>query len=245
MTKFKFNSSIISSSNVGIFPDLTIKISPKNDLFPGGELVELKDGKTYMISSFNSTIPTGMKNIQELFTKNSIVRQKMLKAGNNVESMPERQVYYLIRGKKDIEHQKIVLVHGSFFETIPVSKLISKAFSKIVVENIGDDSELNKIIKLFSRQEMFSKVRHVKGSAIKLRFRIMAEVSKEGNILDDKTYPEILENTINLVIPYDEKISKEQIIKKFNIVFGKDNSFKVFKLEHKISGRFVVFQYMF
>jgi hypothetical protein len=62
--------------NKGQFPDMAIRISPKNELFTGGELIELKDSDTYTVSSFNSTIPTRKKEISKLIKgENSIIKQ--------------------------------------------------------------------------------------------------------------------------------------------------------------------------
>ena len=55
---FPFDNNLLSCRNKGQFPDMAIRISPKNELFTGGELIELKDSYSYTVSSFNSTIPT-------------------------------------------------------------------------------------------------------------------------------------------------------------------------------------------
>ena len=64
--EIKFDVSMLSCNNAGVFPDLAIKLNNDRSLFTGGELIELKDSKSYVISSFNSTIPTGKKNIRKL-----------------------------------------------------------------------------------------------------------------------------------------------------------------------------------
>jgi len=55
---FPYDNNLLSCKNKGQFPDMAIRISPKNELFTGGELIELKDSYSYTVSSFNSTIPT-------------------------------------------------------------------------------------------------------------------------------------------------------------------------------------------
>lgn len=127
---FPFNDTLLSCRNVGQFPDLAIKISLSNELFTGGELVELKDSKTYSVASFNSTIPTGQKEIEKVVKGASgAIAQQMLAAGDAILTLPLRDVFYLIRGKKK-DKTKVCLVHGSFFETVATGDLISQSFRK-------------------------------------------------------------------------------------------------------------------
>lgn len=237
LESFEFNQDIVSASSKGVFPDLAIKINTNDDMLQGGELVELKDSKTYVVASFNSTIPTGRKNIKKLLAENSSIKQQMKSAGNNIESLPYRDVYYLIRGIK-AKKQKIILVHGSFFETIPVEQLISKSFSKVIEDVIPNvqKNEMQKISKLFSNQKAFSKTRTIDEASVKLRFRVMTEVSNKANILNDKIYPKIKPNTINLVLPYEP-----QLTAKFGKVMN-INKFRIIHLKHAIKGNFLVFQ---
>lgn len=69
LDKFPFCEDFLSYSGKGLFPDFAIKRNKNSRTFTGGELIELKDSKTYSISSFNSTIPTGEKNIKDLITR--------------------------------------------------------------------------------------------------------------------------------------------------------------------------------
>jgi hypothetical protein len=66
LEEFPFDSAMLACQNSGQFPDLAIRLSAENALFSGGELIELKDSKTYTVSSFNSTIPTGRKDIEKV-----------------------------------------------------------------------------------------------------------------------------------------------------------------------------------
>lgn len=207
LDEFPFDLELLSCSNVGKFPDLAIRINPAGDP-PGGELIELKDSRSYTVSSFNSTIPTGKKSIDFLTKgKTNVIRQQMEAAGDDIYSLLVRDVYYLLRGKKS-NNTKICLVHGSFFETVKVEHLIQQAFNQVLEERLADNdealnNELHKLIlNIFSRQDSFSKVRHVENASVKLRFRIMTEVEKEGNILSSRSYPAIKENTISLIIPH-------------------------------------------
>ncbi|OQX02119.1 MAG: hypothetical protein BWK80_58630 [Desulfobacteraceae bacterium IS3] len=247
---FPFDNKLLSCRNKGQFPDMAVRISPQNDLFTGGELIELKDSDSYTVSSFNSTIPTGKKEISKVVKgENSIIRKQMEEAGDIVNSMPLRDVYYLIRGKKK-ESVKVLLIHGNFFETIHTEDLISQSFSQVLEERLQESGlKVNNEIKtllvnLFSEQENFSKVRNVNRASVKLRFRIMTEVKAEGNILNSKKYPEIPDDTLNFVIPYHTEDDKAIAIKRMLSVFGKRESekFRVFPVKHHFNGYFLVFQ---
>ncbi len=247
---FPFDNNLLSCKNQGQFPDLAIKLSPKNDLFTGGELIELKDSDSYTVSSFNSTIPTGKKEIAKVIKgENSIIRQQMENVGDDINSLPIREVFYLIRGKKK-GNTKIMLLHGNFFETIKTGDLISQSFSQVLDERLQQsglsvNQEMkNLLISMFSEQENFSKVRTVDKASVKLRFRIMTEVKAEGNILNSTKYPEIEDNTINFLLPYHTEHDREIAIRRMTNVFGKTgiNNVKEFKIKHHFNGYFIVFQ---
>ncbi len=245
---FDFDENILSCKRVGQFPDLAIRICRDDELFEGGELVELKDSKSYTVSSFNSTIPTGRKEIAKVIKgNNSEVLRQMTEAGDNVSDLPEREVFYLIRGKNKGE-TKIVLVHGSFSETIKVGELIAKSFSQVLRESMKSgetkfDDETKAILEtLFSEQSSFSKVRNVENASVKLRFRIMTEVKAEGNILNTKKYPEIFDDTLNLILPSHSEDEDRLNLDKMNVVFDNLNSFKIFQIKHHFNGNFLVFQ---
>ena len=242
---FNYDIKMLSCENKGVFPDLAIRLNKDRSLFTGGELIELKDSKTYTVSSFNSTIPTGKKNIHKVISsENSKTFTQMKEAGDNVFTLLEREVYYLVRGRK-AGHRKICLVHGSFFETLNIEDLISQAFAQVLDEklegkNISEEDK--KLLgSIFSEQDDFSKVRNVDKASVKLRFRIMTEVKPEGNILNSKQYPEIADDTLNLVIPFHSANEKEGILQKMEMVMSLKN-FKIFDLKHPLNGWFVVFQ---
>ena len=195
-------------------------------------------------------IPTGKKEISKLIKgENSIIKQQMEDAGDDINSLPVRDVYYLIRGKKR-GNIKVLLVHGSFFETIQTSDLISQSFSQVLEERLQqsglkvNDEIKSLLIAMFSEQESFSKVRTIDKASVKLRFRIMTEVKAEGNILNPKKYPEIADNTISFVVPYHTEQDKEIAIKRMSVVFEKKqlDTLKLLKLKHHFNGYFLVFQ---
>jgi len=247
---FPFDKSMLACQNIGQFPDLAIKLNINNSLFTGGELIELKDSKSYNVSSFNSTIPSGKKDIEKIIKSvNSNIRKQMENAGNNIHLVPQRDVYYLIRGKYK-SNLKITLVHGSFFETMKSEDLISQSFEQVLEEQLArydlklEENTKSVLTDIFSQQESFSKVRNVAKASVKLRFRIMTEVKTEGNILNTKQYPEIENNTINLLIPYRTDKEKETNLRRFSNTINKNKlkKYKIFSLKHHLNGYFTVFQ---
>ena len=206
LEEFPFDVELLSYRGRGRFPDFAIRLNPDGNP-SGGELLEVKDSKSYVVPSFNSTIPTGTKSIADLTSgKRSVIREQMEAAGDDIFSVPMRQVYYLLRGKSRGK-TKICLVHGSFFETVKVEQLIQQAFGQVLDERLAEEDyaiapELHDLmLRVFSTQDSFSKVRHVDNASVKLRFRIMTEVKKEGNVFSSKIYPDIRDNTLNFVIP--------------------------------------------
>lgn len=248
LDEFKFSNSMLSCNNRGVFPDLAIKLNKDRSQFTGGELIELKDSQSYSVSSFNSTIPSGKKNIRKIVpSEHSTTFLQMKKAGDDVFSLDEREVYYLVRGRKG-KAQKTCLVHGSFFETIDTKELIRQSFGQVLDEklagtNISEELK-NQLGEVFSEQEDFSRVRNVDQASVKLRFRIMTEVKPEGNILNPNQYPEIKDNTLNLVVPYHSDNERTEVLQKVEFVMGGNGmeNINTFSLKHPLNGWFVVFQ---
>ena len=251
---FPFNEDMLSCVNKGKFPDLAIKLNHNAPIFSGGELIELKDSKNYSVASFNSTIPTGEKDIQGLIegTEN-IIRTQMQEAGDNILSLPARQVFYLIRGRKR-SAVKVCIAHGKFFETVPVSTLISESFGQALEERLEElDTSLSasmkqKLLDLFSEQETFSRTRSVDNASVRLRFRVMTEVKAGGNILNQNQYPEIDENTLNFAVPCHNEAEQKLHIDRMKVAFEQMNlsklfsQIKIFTLQHHFNGPFLIFQ---
>src|SRR5260221_12030967 len=181
LAQFKFDADMLSCENIGIFPDLAIKLNK------------------------------------------------------------------LVRGQKKGK-QKICLVHGSFFETISTKDLISQSFGQVLDEKLAgtnlSDELKEQLRAIFSEQEDFSRVRNVNKASVKLRYRILTEVKPEENILDSKQYPEILDDSINFLVPYYSEKEQADVLEKMEIVMGKDamSKFHIFSLKHPLNGWFVVFQ---
>jgi len=250
LDQFPFNQKLLSCRNDGVFPDLAIRLNQDRKIFTGGELIELKDSNSYTVSSFNSTIPSRSKKIEEIITgENSIIKQQMEKAGNDIFSLPVRDVFYLVRGRKK-RHTKVCLVYGSFFETISVENLISQSFYQVLEERLKEsgkeisDNLKQTLISILSQQQSFSKVRNVERASVKLRFRIMTEVKAEGNILDSRKYPEIKDDTLSFVLPCHNEEQEQNTFKKLGMVFSRRElrEFNISKIKHHFNGYFLFLQ---
>ena len=254
LDKFRFDASMLSCKSKGKFPDLAIRLNAPGNIFSGGELVELKDSVSFSVSSFNSTIPTGSKHIAELIAgKNNTIREQMKKVGDDIESLPIRDVFYLVRGKKK-KFIKVCLIHGKFFETVSGETLISDSFRQAFEERMKEAGEefspefKEKITKLFSHQDTFSRVRTVTKASVRLRFRIMTEVLAEGNILNSAKYPQIKDNTLNFLVPCHSAEEENLHLKRIKQAFKERGvssflkDFDIFTLKHLLNGPFLVFQ---
>jgi hypothetical protein len=82
---FPFDESMLACKNAGQFPDLAMKLNVNDSLFTDGELIESKDSQSYSVSSFNSTIPTGQKDIEKVIKSvNSGIKRRMKEVGNHI-----------------------------------------------------------------------------------------------------------------------------------------------------------------
>lgn len=250
LDQFPFDKKLLACRNEGVFPDLAIRLNKDKKMFTGGELIELKDSDSYTVSSFNSTIPSRSKKIEDIISgEHSIIKRQMEEAGNDMLSLPVREVYYLVRGRKK-NHTKVCLVCGSFFETISIESLISQSFSQVLEERLKESGreiseEFKKsLLSIFSQQENFSKVRNVEKASVKLRFRVMTEVKTEGNILNVKKYPEIKDDTLSLILPCHDERQEKDTYNKLDAVFQKRElrNFHIFKIKHHFNGYFLVLQ---
>jgi len=250
LADFPYNYSLFSYAQKGRgFPNFSIKLNTDKSTLAGGELIKLKNRSDYLIAPFKSAIPAGKVKIKHVLDNYPArkIRYQMKNAGDDVFSLEERDVYYLVRGKKG-EFQKICLIHGSFFETIGVNELIRQSFAQVLEEKFSGSNLSNedkeRLEAIFSEQEDFSRVRNVDKASVKLRFRILTEVKPEGNILNSKQYPEIVDDSLSFVIPYHSEDEKENILLKMEIVMGKTGTkkFKTFSLKHPLNGWFIVFQ---
>ncbi|MCL5029050.1 MAG: hypothetical protein M1480_08530 [Bacteroidetes bacterium] len=250
LEEFPFQRNLLSCINRKTFPNLAIKINKNGNMFSGGELIGLKDSNSYTVSSFNSTVPVGSADISKIIeSRSNNIKNQMEKAGDDILSLLTRDVFYLVRGKKS-GSVKVVLMHGSFLETIGVRYLLRNYFSQVLAKNIKQSrltilpAVQNIILDFLSEQENFSRVREVEKASVKLRFRIMTEVKAEGNILNSQQYPSILDNTLNFILPKHDQSDQTLTESKMKEVFsGKElKTFKAFDIKHHFNGYFRVYQ---
>lgn len=244
---FPFDETLLSYRNKGTFPNMAIRLNPDRKVFTGGELIELKDTKNYTVSSFNSTIPTGKKEIMKIIAgESSNTKQQMEEKGEDIYSLPVRDVFYLVRGRKK-GNVKACLVHGSFFETIKANDLIKQSFPECLKGiNISKDIETKLVLFLLDlfEQQHIRRTEDIKNASVRVRFIPEVEVKAEGNILNPKKYPEIKDDTLNFVLPCHNDEEEKNILSKAKIVFDKSGleQFDIFKIKHHFNGHFLVLQ---
>ena len=210
---FAYPKEMIAARSKSGFPDFVLKISG-DSRYSGGEFVELKDTKSHSIASFNSTIPSAKKRIDNL-PKN--IQKILIESGEIKETMQERDVYYLIRGvKQSVSYplSKTILVSGAFFETMPVNEVLINAFNQVALDSVSDESILASLSENFSvQQSKFAETRTIKKSAISVRFRVMAEADPRANLLNENRYPMIGNNTLTFLHhEKPKKINQQSLI---------------------------------
>ena len=199
LADFGFPREMIAAESSSGFPDFVLKTNA-NDEFTGGEFIELKDAKSYQISSFNSTLPTAVKPVSSL---SNVISQSLQDNGENLDDLPERDVYYLVRGMKREDPSplsKTVLVNGAFFQTLPVSDVLTEAFGQVATDSARPDVDVADLTdKITVEQQNFAASRRVEGSGFSVRFRVMAQVDPLTNLFHYGRYPMITDNTLTFI----------------------------------------------
>lgn len=190
----------------GVFPDFLLALDGK-PTFGNGALLELKDSKGAAISSFNSTIPTRYKSLEDTrrITGSRLVLHAAELFDFALSATPEylahpRTCFYLIRtharARKKI---RLSLIEGSFFETLPKYKMMELVWGQILdasgITGAMRDQVTESLAQLEQRE--IAQSRDIDGASVRLRFRMMAEAHKDGNV---NRYPEIQPGSFNLVI---------------------------------------------
>ena len=211
-----FPSHLIAARGGQGFPDIVLKANDDSS-FSGGEFIELKDAQSFQISSFNSTLPTAMKPVEILTNK---MIDQLCELGESPEDLPNRRVYYLIRGRKSVNPApiyKTVLVSGKFFETVSIDELLTRAFDQVARESAkSSDFELGLSDKISIQQRNFAASRRVEGASVSVRFRVMAQADPEANLLLESRFPSIRDNTLNLLVDDESLPSGVEFLESFN-----------------------------
>ena len=194
---FNFPEYMIAAESSSGFPDFVLK-SNEGGVLTGGEMIELKDTKSFQIASFNSTMPTATKPVSSL---SSSIKEQISDSGESLESLPIRDVYYLVRGiRRTRSHplSKTILVGGAFFETMPVDEVLTDAFHQVANDSMPDGRDPPLDFEV--QQRHFATTRKVKQSSISVRFRVMAQADPRANLLNESHFPEIKANTLTLLV---------------------------------------------
>ncbi|MCK4352108.1 hypothetical protein KAW65_01745 [candidate division WOR-3 bacterium] len=239
------------------FPDFLFKVRKHKEKLISGSLLELKDSKSGSIASFNSTLPTKRKSLEEINIINGgslVSKITSVMDGDFAEIEDyyayQRKSFYLVRTHKNKDKVKISVVDGSFFETVPKENLIYQMFMNILREHLEKreveipSKTLGQIKRVFSHitnQTIIAKSQNIDRASIRPRLRIMAEVHSEGNPHNSGFYPEILEQSLNLILKASE-YEKEKVAK---IIRQKIPEIKTFAIKHKRNGKHIVFQFKF
>lgn len=222
--------------------------------YTDGSLIELKDSRGASIASFNSTIPTKYKSLEEIgvINGNNLV-SRIARAIDGDLALDEcylkfeRRCFYLVRTHKVSKRVKVSIVDGSFFETIPKESLIYRMFLKVLRAHLKKEKieisqdTLEKVEETLSHltdQTIIASSQIIEGASVRPRLRIMAEVHSEGNPHSSTNYPEISEGSFNLILqssPQAEKLKKEMPSQIPEI--------EIFTITHKRNGKHIVFQF--
>lgn len=235
------------------FPDFLFKVIKQQGKLICGSLLELKDSKGGSIASFNSTLPTKYKSLEEIdvINGNKLVSRIARILDGKLASTKgyytfQRRSFYLVRTNKENPAKvKVSIVDGSFFETVPKEHLIYQMFLNILrmhmeKKQLKISSEvLKQVEEAFSHitdQSIIAASQLIEKASIRPRLRIMAEVHPEGNP-HGAFYTQISEGSLNLILqasPYVEELEKE--------LHQKIPQIQVFSVYHKRNGEHVVFQ---
>jgi hypothetical protein len=235
------------------FPDFLFKAKKRGDKFIDGSLMELKDSKGGSISSFNSTIPTRNKTLEEVDVINGnnlvskIARALDSKLALNDDYCKfERRCFYFVRTFRGSNTVKISVVDGAFFETVPKGHLfyqmllnvyrehLKKKEAKIPQETI---EKVEEALKYVDDQTIIAKSQIIEKASIRPRLRIMAEVHPEGNP-HSTFYPEISEGSFNLILQSTNEAKQLQ-----TGLCNRIPDIEVFSIHHKRNGEHLVFQF--
>lgn len=190
--------------NSGAYPDFVLGTHLHNP-FGNGGLLELKDSKGSAIASFNSTLPTAAKRLEELtpLVVDSL-RRYDLPLSTDATYPHTRHCFYLIRTHKhQSAYTRLSIVHGTFFETLPIEQLLKEVWRQVLAEagatSILTAETLEELLAQLGtlRRENIAISRHIQRASIKPRLRIMSEIEAPGN---PHTYSDIVPRSVNLIV---------------------------------------------
>ena len=235
------------------FPDFLFKVKKHGEKYVGGSLMELKDSKSGSVASFNSTIPTKYKSLEEIDVingNNLVSRIAAVKDGEFALDERyfkfQRRCFYLIRTHRGSKKVKVSIVDGSFFETVPKEHLFYQMFLNVLHAHLRKkkieipQETLEKVEDALSHitdQTIIAGSQIIERASVRPRLRIMAEVHPEGNP-HSRFYPEITEGSFNLILqslPQTKELEKELSVHIPEV--------EVLSVHHKRNGEHIVFQF--
>jgi hypothetical protein len=215
--------------------------------------LELKDSKGPSISSFNSTVPTSTKTLEEIDVVNGkILVSKMARAIDGEVALDkdyyhfERKCFYFVRTQKENEKTKISIIDGAFFETVPKGYLFHQMLLNVYRRHLEKKNLqippktvalVENALKCIDDQTIIAGSQTIEKASVRPRLRIMAEVHAEGNP-HGSFYPEIVEGSFNLILkstPETESLA--------NKLPDTIKGIEVFPIFHKRNGKHIVFQH--
>lgn len=237
------------------FPDFIFKTRKANNRLICGSLLELKNSKGGYVASFNSTLPTKYKNLEEVdlvngkrfVSKITSIFDGKLSKHEDYYKFP-RRCFYLVRTYDcNPEKVKVSIVDGSFFETVPREYLIYQMFLQVLHEHIKKKKleipsevlrEVEDVLSHITDQTIIAASRIIERASVRPRLRIMAEVHSEGNPHSSEHYPEISERSFNLILKLTRETKKleRKLLKRLP-------ELRAFTINHKRNGKYIVFQY--
>ena len=235
------------------FPDFLFKTKKNEGVYSHGSLLELKDSKGANIASFNSTIPTKTKTLEEIDIINGKSLVSKIASVVDREFPPneeymkfERRCFYLVRTNKGNKRVKISIIDGAFFETIPKERLFHEMLLYVYhrhLEKKGIDTSketmeaVEEALRCIDDQTIIACSQVIDKASVRPRLRIMAEVHPEGNP-HSSFYPQIKEGSFNLILQ-----SKKETLPLKEELVSRIPELEVFTIKHKRNGEHLVFQY--
>lgn len=192
----------------GAFPDFVLAWE-ETGAVGDGALIELKDSGGKAIASFNSTLPSARKSIDKL---TPLVREAIARYEQCFSTLGpnERDCFYLVRTHKQKPAEcRLSLVHGTFFETLPMSELLKEMWKQLFNQANVPDQLQPPVIEYLAQLDRaeIAQTRQIKQASVKPRLRIMSEIHTEGN---PHTYPEIPPRSVNLILKPPVGVASEQ-----------------------------------
>ena len=249
----------------GLFPDFLLAWDER-DTFANGALIELKDTKGASVASFNSTIPTRYKSLEDV---HEIMGSHAVSAAAELRDFPyslapdyaisQRRCFYLVRTHAGNDTKvRLSLVEGSFFETIPKAELLRRMWDQLIASSGLQEVQRPEVVESLAdlSQAEIVQSRPIPQASVRPRLRLMAEVHPDAN---PHAYEPILPRTANLIVKaewdddsrwietgFADEGMKTAIVSDglvLTMATGTAAHLRYFRVTHKLNGPHLVLQY--